>query len=78
MSDECSKCHRTMSTDEGCDPTDLCRNCAQEEVGILRQRIAELEAVIREVRPELHALREQNARLERAEAAHAALAQKDA
>lgn len=35
--DECIRCHKTMHTQDGCDPTKMCHNCAHE-------RVEELEA----------------------------------
>lgn len=29
---ECSKCHQSMQTDEGCEPTSICHHCAQDIV----------------------------------------------
>jgi len=53
LKNECRLCHQTMSTDDGCDPTDICHSCAHSEVDRLKQRIQELEDALKHL-PSAH------------------------
>lgn len=46
MSEQCTNCNATMGTDEGCDPTEICHNCAHV---LLADAQAQIEALKGEV-----------------------------
>lgn len=47
-SDECSMCHKTMLTDDGCEPTDICHNCAHERIATLEAQNQQLAVALSE------------------------------